>query len=114
MPVAFFACVQCPGPAELLCLLCSEPMSPGMLEPVVFMPPVVDLVNRPCAAGTAAKVHMSNADAWDEGVRREAPAPPSCACCDDKEVSFVTLAVYHIHSMPVPCGQLKSRFRFMQ
>ena len=64
-----------------------------MLEPVVFMPPVVDLVNRPCAAGTAAKVHMSNADAWDEGVRREAPAPPSCPCCVGKEVGFVMLAV---------------------
>ena len=69
-------------------------MSPGMLEPVVFMPPVVDLVNRPCAAGTAAKVHMSNADAWDEGVRREVLAHPSCPCCVGKEVGSVMLAVY--------------------
>ncbi|CAK0785490.1 hypothetical protein CVIRNUC_008699 [Coccomyxa viridis] len=72
--------------AELLSVT-SEPMSPGMLEPVVFMPPVVDLVNRPCAAGTAAKVHMSNADAWDEGVRREVLAHPSCPCCVGKEAS---------------------------
>ena len=64
-----------------------------MLEPVVFMPPVVNLVNRPCATGTAAKAHMSNADAWDEGVRREAPTLLSCPCCVGKKVGSLMLGV---------------------